>query len=110
MFTVSVGHTYPQYRGLNHAETLPVTIPSCESTLYRMPRVRSRVRARVHAHARVPLRRASLSRSFRHGKAAPSVEFGALEQMYRGGLLACHRTDDYAMPTDWPEGQETQLQ
>lgn len=82
-----------------------VCIRACERE-----RKRTRTRTRVRS---APPRASPSLRAFRHWKAAtppPSAEFGALEQMYRGGFLACHRTDDYAMPRPAGGAVETQLQ
>lgn len=58
---------------------------------YRIPRVRSRVRAHARTLLRFAPPRVSV-RSFREGSRA-------LEYTRRGGFLVYHRTDDYAMPT-----------
>lgn len=66
-------------------------------------------RVRAHAHARVPLRRASPSDPSATERQPPCWVWCAGINVLRGGFLACHRTDDYTMPAQ-PEGLETQLQ
>lgn len=105
-------HTYPRYiANWITPKFYRLQSPVAKVRYIECPRVRSCVRARVHAHERVPLRRASLSPILppREGSSECRVWCaGTNVQGWVSGVSP--RTDDYAMPTDRLEGQETQLQ